>query len=160
MHVCYRWRSALRQILRGVLRRLRYVAEVAFNTHPLSKRALRGYSPLEPVAIMSQYRFSLCFENGAVPGYASERLYDSMNARCVPIYLGDTEILKQVPPECYIDMRKFKTYEELYAYLRSIDERRYAQYLRAIGTYLKSAEGKPYSVTHFCEEFYQKLIKE
>ncbi|MBR9703549.1 hypothetical protein GOV10_05905 [Candidatus Woesearchaeota archaeon] len=160
-HLLFRWKTVMSQVFRGEFKRLIYVFETVFNTRKVLKKTYQGFKKESVVEIYSQYKFSLCFENGTkIPGYASERLYDCMNARCVPVYWGDDAIIKQVPKGCFIDMRKFKDYESLYRFLKKIDEKKYKTYIKNINAYLKTAEGKPYSLSHFAKEFYKGLIKD
>jgi hypothetical protein len=41
---------------------------------------------------LSEYKFTIAFENYVYPGYQTEKLYDAMQANSVPIYCGDPEI--------------------------------------------------------------------
>ncbi len=38
---------------------------------------------------LSEYKFTIAFENYVYPGYQTEKLYDSMQVDSVPIYCGD-----------------------------------------------------------------------
>jgi hypothetical protein len=38
--------------------------------------------------VMQDYRFTLCFENDAYPGYVTEKLIDAWSAGCVPLWSG------------------------------------------------------------------------
>lgn len=38
---------------------------------------------------ISQYKFTIAFENYAYPGYQTEKLYDSLQVNSLPIYCGD-----------------------------------------------------------------------
>jgi hypothetical protein len=65
--------------------------------------------------VLSRYAFSLCFENMAMQGYVTEKIFDCLYAGTVPIYLGATDIARLIPPETYIDCRQFASWQELYA---------------------------------------------
>lgn len=41
---------------------------------------------------MKQYKFNLCFENASYPGYCTEKLFNALEAGCIPIYWGDTSL--------------------------------------------------------------------
>lgn len=41
---------------------------------------------------LSQYKFTIAFENYAYPGYQTEKLYDAMQINSIPIYCGDIHI--------------------------------------------------------------------
>ena len=63
--------------------------------------------------ILSQYRFSLCFENMEMDGYVTEKIFDCLYAGCIPLYLGAKNINKLIPPDAYIDCRKFASWDQL-----------------------------------------------
>jgi len=43
---------------------------------------------------LSEYKFTIAFENYVYPGYQTEKLYDAMQANSIPIYCGDLYINK------------------------------------------------------------------
>lgn len=89
--------------------------------------------------ILRNFQFSICFENSDnVPGYVTEKMFDSLQAGCIPIYLGSQDIKEQVPENCFVDWRKYKSYDELSDELESFDEVKFKIYLENINTYLKS----------------------
>lgn len=63
--------------------------------------------------VLSQYRFCLCFENMAMRGYVTEKIFDCFYAGTIPLYLGASDISELVPRNAYIDCRDFTTWEEL-----------------------------------------------
>ena len=70
--------------------------------------------------VLSQYRFSLCFENMAMKGYVTEKIFDCFYAGCVPLYLGATNIQELIPSEAYVDCRQFSSWDALNAYVMEI----------------------------------------
>ena len=89
--------------------------------------------------VLPRYRFSLCYENiRDEPGWVTEKIFDSMRARCVPIYWGAPNITDYVDAEAFIDRRQFKSDGELEAYLLSITEQEYERFQEAIQDYLQS----------------------
>ncbi len=82
---------------------------------------------------LSHYKYSICFENLTdVNGYITEKIVDCLKARCVPIYWGASDIGKYIPQNCFIDYRKYGSYEKLLEYLLSVDENAYNAYIRNI----------------------------
>lgn len=63
--------------------------------------------------VLSQYKFSLCFENMAMEGYITEKIFDCFYAGTIPLYLGAKDILALIPPGAYVDCRKFKSRSEM-----------------------------------------------
>ena len=91
--------------------------------------------------VLQNYKFSICYENAAeLPGYITEKIFDSLAAGCVPIYWGAPNIAEFIPQTCYINKTDFKTYEELYDYLSSMTEEQYNSRLAAIKQYLSSSQ--------------------
>lgn len=41
---------------------------------------------------LSEYKFTVAFENYVYPGYQTEKLYDAMQANSIPVYCGDPNI--------------------------------------------------------------------
>lgn len=89
--------------------------------------------------MMEKYKFSICYENVKdIPGYITEKIFDSLVSGCVPIYWGANNILEYVPKSCFVDKRDYDTYDDLYHYLINISDNEYRQYLDNIEKYLKS----------------------
>jgi len=104
------------------------------------------------VEILEKYKFSICYENARdIPGYITEKIFDCFFAGCVPIYWGANNITKHIPKECFIDKRKFNTYEELYEYINSIKDSEYLEYLENIEKFLNSEKAYYFSIESFVE---------
>ncbi|TSC88508.1 MAG: hypothetical protein G01um10147_4 [Microgenomates group bacterium Gr01-1014_7] len=85
------------------------------------------------IELLSNFKFCICFENLTdIKGYITEKIFDCFKARCVPIYLGASNIEKYIPKGCFVDFRDFGNYEELLNFLASIDENRYNCYIENI----------------------------
>ena len=68
----------------------------------------------------SRYRFVVCYENMATPGWITEKLFDCFYAGVVPIYLGAPDIGDFVWPDCFIDRREFASYTDLSGFLDAV----------------------------------------
>ncbi|MBI5274637.1 MAG: hypothetical protein HY860_06260 [Chlamydiales bacterium] len=98
------------------------------------------------IDVMQNYKFSICYENIAhVHGYITEKIFDSFQAGCVPVYLGAENITDYIPANCFIDKRNFDTYDELVLFLQSIDEATYLEYIKHIDEFLSSEKGQKYN---------------
>ena len=53
--------------------------------------------------LISNYKFSLCYENSVTPGYHTEKLLHGKIAGNIPIYYGDTTISNDFNPKCFIN---------------------------------------------------------
>ncbi len=88
---------------------------------------------------MRKHRFSICYENSNnVYGYVTEKIFDSMCAGCVPIYLGAPDIEKYVPKACFVDRRVFSSDQEVGQFILGTSKEKYASYLYAIKEFLSS----------------------
>lgn len=109
-------------------------------------------------ATLKKYKFSLCFENTKnIRGYVTEKIFDCFHCGVVPIYLGASNIEAYVPKECFIDMRDFASYEELEAFLETIDEERFEAYLTATRAYLETDVAKQFHEETFIALFLKEV---
>lgn len=110
------------------------------------------------IDVAKGYKFNFVYENiKGVPGYITEKIFDSFQAGSVPIYWGAPNIKDYIPSDCFIDRANFNSNEELYAYLKSIDEQQYSEMLAKIQRYLLSPESHLYTREHFYKTFMQLL---
>lgn len=108
---------------------------------------------------LRQYKFSICYENAQmIPGYITEKIFDSFVAGCVPVYWGAPNIEEYVPKECFIDRRNFSSHEDLYKFLIGIDRDRYAEYQQAIFKYLQSEQHKQFTPTYVADVIVKNIL--
>ena len=105
----------------------------------------------DKIELISNFKYSICFENLTdVNGYVTEKIFDCLKARCVPIYYGATDIEKYIPKNCFIDFREFRNYEKLLKFLDSLDEKEYNKYIENIEKLLSN---KKFINTWFEDQF-------
>jgi hypothetical protein len=90
--------------------------------------------------VLSQYKFCLCFENMAMRGYVTEKIFDCLYAGTIPLYLGATDISALIPPETYIDCRKFSSWDELWHETRQLSIEKMKSLKNAGREFLQSTE--------------------
>jgi hypothetical protein len=113
----------------------------------------------DKIELLTRARFCLAHENCRdLPGYVTEKLFDCFRAGCVPVYVGPREIADLVPPDCFIDGRRFASPAELDAHLRSLDDDAYRAYQGRIRTFLGSAQARPFSQDHFAEVLVREIV--
>jgi len=56
---------------------------------------------------LSQYKFTIAFENDIYPGYQTEKLYDAMLAGSIPIYCGDRFVGDVFNTKAFIDVSAY-----------------------------------------------------
>lgn len=136
--------------------------EFEFYGKGWKKEKYKNYrgAPADKIDVLKNYRFSICYENmQGVKGYVTEKIFDCFKAGTVPIYWGASNIETYVPKECFIDRRKFKTNQELYAFIKGIDETTYTRYLEAIRSYLKSDQAQLFSMELFHAIFLEAITE-
>lgn len=104
--------------------------------------------------VLRQYKFVFCFENTTFPGFVTEKIFDSMISGSIPVYYGASDVLEQVPKNCFIDYRDFKTIQDLDRFMRDMTEAEYGNYRINIKTYLASDDYK----NTFSQERYAKVV--
>ena len=106
--------------------------------------------------IFNNYKFCLCFENSISRSYVTEKIFDCFKNNIIPIYLGAPNINEIVPKNCFIDYRKFKSDEDMIAFLNEMDTDKANNYLMSAHIFLKSNKSKLNS----CEYFAKKIVLE
>lgn len=138
-----------------------HTEDFEFYGHGWASRGYKSYkgSVKGKLEAMSQYKFCICYENGELEGWVSEKIFDCFFSGCVPIYLGALNITNYIPADTFIDMRSFKDYEELYAHISAMGEEEYEAYLEHARAFLESDGFKIFSHEHFVESVV-KVIEE
>jgi hypothetical protein len=106
---------------------------------------------------MSNYTFALCYENMSLDGWINEKLFDALIVGAIPIFLGAPDVADYVSTDCFIDRRQFETYEDLDAYLRSLDDDAIQEYREAGRRYLESTQYDPFRKSTFADIFAQAV---
>lgn len=128
-----------------------------YNWNKKKCKSYRG-SVANKLETLKEYKYSICYENARdVKGYISEKIFDCFAAGVVPIYWGASNVTDYIPEECFVDRRKFASYEELYQFLKAISEEEYQAYLDAAEKFLISDQAKFFSNEYFVENFLSKL---
>src|SRR5450759_3525872 len=70
--------------------------------------------------------------------YIKEKIFDSFFSGCVPIYWGADNVQEYIPPNCFIDRRRFRDTAEVHRYLMGITPEEYGQFQRNISDFLRS----------------------
>jgi len=70
---------------------------------------------------ISKYLFNIAFENSSYPGYTTEKIAEPWVEGCIPIYWGDPEIIRDINPNCFINMHDFDCFDDAIAYIKKVD---------------------------------------
>ncbi|MGA7879107.1 MAG: glycosyltransferase family 10 [Desulfoferrobacter sp.] len=89
-----------------------------FQTHKLKED--RGYTTKQ--GIISQYKFTIAFENSIGVDYVTEKLYQPLIAGSIPVYLGAPNVDEYSPGDnAYLNISDFKSVRELAEFMKSAD---------------------------------------
>jgi hypothetical protein len=140
------------------LNRVSYLPEIVMKLTGKTYSSYRG-TVAQKKDVMERYRFSICYENAKdIPGYITEKIFDSFFAGCVPVYLGANNVKDFIPEKCFIDKRQFPTYEELYEYLTAMSDDEYLSYLHNIEHYLNSDLAFPFRSEGFVQAVVENIF--
>jgi hypothetical protein len=95
--------------------------------------------------VLERYRFAICFENTRdLDGYVTEKIFDSFLAGTIPVYLGAPNIGDEIPPDCFIDFRRFGSYEEMFETLARMSHEEVEGYQERILQFLTGPKIHPF----------------
>jgi len=81
-------------------------------------------SSLAKLKKLNEYKFNLCFENAYHElwswDYVTEKITDCFKSKTVGVYYGCYNIEERIPPELYVDYRKFPSDSALEDYLKNM----------------------------------------
>ena len=84
---------------------------------PLFNNMYDGWRPesvVDKVKFMGKYRFNLCFENSSYPGYCTEKLFEALCAKTVPIYWGSPTAALDFNPKAFLNRYDYASDQEFF----------------------------------------------
>ena len=110
---------------------------------------------------MQHYRFSICYENVCdLPGYITEKIWDSFFAGCVPVYWGASNITDYIPENCFIDRRKFVNHDDLYKFMDAMTELEHTAYQERIAAFLITEKAHQFSAEAFAATIVNTIMRD
>lgn len=111
--------------------------------------------------ILSQYKFAICYENAKnINWYITEKIFDCFFAGTIPIYLWAPNINNFIPRNTYIDKNDFKSYKQLFNYIKNMDNNVYFEYIQNIENFIFSKEIKRFSSEEFSNIILKNIVNE
>lgn len=92
--------------------------------------------------VLQKYVFCLCFENMAMDGYITEKIFDCLYAGTIPLYLGASDITDYIPNNIFIDCRKYTSWIEMWEDIKNIPESRITEMKLAARSFLSSEKAQ------------------
>lgn len=71
---------------------------------------------------LNSFKFNLCFENSSYPGYATEKLYEALCAKTVPIYWGSPTIEVDFNPKAFLNWHDYGNDKDFFEAIKEIDQ--------------------------------------
>lgn len=99
--------------------------------------ALNGYMPVDsggryrnnvggPVKdkleFAKDYKFSMTFENSAMSGYTTEKIFEGFAAATIPIYWGSKRVAEEFNPDSFINCHDFDSLDDVVKRVKEINE--------------------------------------
>ena len=138
----------------SMLNRFEVLTKLLKPKYPSHKGAVKSKRE-----VLRKYKFAICYENAKdIPGYITEKLFDCFFAGCVPVYRGAPNVTEHIPADTFIDRRDFKSYDELYGYLKNMSDKEYLNYLDAIKNFISSEKIYPFSAECFVETLTNEIL--
>ncbi len=112
-------------------------------------------------AVLLRTKFAYCYENiHGLTGYVTEKIFDALMNGCVPVYWGADDVGSRIPPDCFIDRRKFRDTAAVHAHLLSIPASEYTRMQQAIQAFLGSKSAEKYSSEYFVRSIVDEITAE
>lgn len=70
---------------------------------------------------ISNYKFTIAFENSSSPGYVTEKLINAFSAKSIPIYYGDPVITREFNPKAFINCHDYESFNEAINKVKELD---------------------------------------
>ena len=110
------------------------------------------------VQFLRRYKFNLAFENESHEGYTTEKIYDPMMARSVPIYWGNPRIADEFNPKSFLNYFDYGSDEALLEKIIELDrdDAKYLEYLRQ--PYFHGNQPNEYFSPDRLLDFFQRIF--
>ena len=76
----------------------------------------------DKMAFLSEYKFTIAFENSSHPGYTTEKLYEALVANTIPIYWGNPLAGRDFNPQTFINCHDHESFDAVVDRIREVDQ--------------------------------------
>ncbi|WP_395742598.1 glycosyltransferase family 10 domain-containing protein [Prosthecobacter sp.] len=112
-------------------------------------------------ATLQETRFSICYENmQGLPGYFTEKIFDSFTAGCVPVYWGASNVTESIPAGCFLDRRQFKDTGEVYQRMKTMSEDEFVTCQQNICHFLRGSVAESFGFDAFARKVSDTIIQD
>ena len=92
--------------------------------------------------------------------FITEKIFNAIYAGCVPIYFGAINVIQDIPPECFINLREFDNWSQLCIFLINFSVDDYEKFLISRDKFLKSNKYKSFTSKSFSRILTSTISKE
>jgi len=85
---------------------------------------------------LSTTKFSLVIENSVINGYLTEKIWNSLRARSIPVYYGHRSVYERIPKDCFIYGFDYSK-DEIVTMCENMSDKEYNQYIQNINEFVK-----------------------
>jgi hypothetical protein len=112
------------------------------------------------IEFLRQYKFNIAYENRSLPGYTTEKIFEPMVARCLPIYWGSPLIAEEFNPRSFLNRADFESDEALIEKIAELDndDAKYLEYLRQ--PYFYNDKPNVYFSRERILDFFEKIFSQ
>ena len=84
------------------------------------------------INFLRNYKFNIAFENRSLVGYTTEKIFEPMVSRCLPIYWGNPDINKEFNPKSFLNLSDFASDDDLINKIIELDndDNKYMEYMQ------------------------------
>ena len=117
-------------------------------------------SVIEKVKFMSNYRFNLCFENSSHPGYCTEKLFEALCAKTVPIYWGSPTAALDFNPAAFINRYNFASDQQFIDFIIQVNSNKELYNHYYLQPMFRDEEFfRTFNIDHFLDWFQQNVYQ-
>lgn len=113
----------------------------------------------DKVKTCSAYKFELVMENSLAPYRNTDRIISTFFSGSVPLYYGPDTIYELIPSDCFVNVQKFNSIDDLINFLKKMDMNTYNQYLKSIEKFLNSENFFYFTADKTIKDFITELKK-
>jgi len=120
----------------------------------------RPESVVEKVKFMSNYKFNLCFENSSYPGYCTEKLFEALCAKTVPIYWGSPTAALDFNPAAFINRCNFASDQQFVDFIIEVNNNKELYNHYYLQPMFRDEEFfRTFNIDHFLDWFQQNVYQ-
>jgi hypothetical protein len=67
----------------------------------------------DKLAFYTPYKFAVAFDNGCMRGYTTEKITDAFLEGCIPVFLGNPDVVGEFNPKSFINAHDCRTLDEV-----------------------------------------------